>query len=58
MHKKTALVLFYFGKFRALASPVALAPAELGVLTQPRSPTRETSVLEPAKTKTGQTWIM
>jgi len=36
--------MFAGGKYRALASPVALAPGELGALTQPRSPTRETYV--------------
>src|SRR6266851_8252851 len=34
------------GNIRALASPVALAPHELGALTQPRSPTRETNEMQ------------
>src|SRR5213594_1851675 len=36
------LASFLVGRFRALASPAALAPGELGALTQPRSPMRET----------------
>src|SRR5438445_4107138 len=37
----SVLVSFLLRKFRGLASPVALAPGELGALTQPRSPTHD-----------------
>ena len=42
------LVQLLLSKFRSQASPVALAPHELGALTQPRSPTRVTYGLETA----------
>ena len=40
------LVQLLLSKFRSQASPVALAPGELGALTQPRSPTHETYEVE------------
>ncbi len=42
-----ALVWFLFRKFRVQANPVLLVLHELGALTQPRSPTRQTYQLAP-----------
>jgi hypothetical protein len=43
------LVQFLLPEFLVLASPVMLAPHELGALTQPRSPTHESCKLEKAQ---------